>query len=554
MDAVCDHLEAVTDGEITRLLINVPPGSSKTTLSLIMWTSWEWGPQNMPHMRYVTSSYSSNLTELACGRTGHIITSDVYRSLWADRFRVTRMGDKGIRNDHTGWILASSVEGVGTGRRGDRVIIDDPNNVKDAESESLRNRANRWFTEVMPDRLNDLTKSAVIVIQQRTHEQDVSGIIIDKKLPYVHLMIPAEYDSGRHCVTVIGWKDPRGTRPDEDGKPDPYGKSLHENERVMNDGELFWPERFPETALAEQRLTKGPYAYAGQYQQSPEPRGGGILKRAWWQMWTRPSHPRYELVIGVLDTNASQKEKNDFSAMVIWGIFQHGGKANAMMAMAWRAKLEINVPAMTEEDRKAFGIDRPDLTQWERDLILNGNVLPTKSPPPEPGERRRSLTPMERARILEHHGCLGLADKVASYCDGYKVDRLLIENKANGFAVDSELRRQNPNRSWSIDLIDPEGKDKTARAHSVVPVMAGGLVWAPGSPQTGMFREWGEMVITECAILPNGKNDDLADGVIHGLRWLRANNILQLAPEAQARADQQRAYENRAKPKPLYPG
>jgi hypothetical protein len=839
MDAIIEHLEAVTDGEIRRLLINVPPGSSKTSLCCTFWPSWEQGPQGLAHYRYILASYASNLTEIANRRTGRLIASPLYQALWCDRFRITRQGDTLIENDKTGWIIATSVGGVATGRRGDRVIIDDPNKVDEAESQSVRDRTNFWFTEVMPDRLNNLTKSAIVVIQQRTHEEDVSGVILDGEFEYVHLCIPAEYDSKSHCSTVIGWNDPRGTEPDEDGEPDPYGELLGDNARAFHDGELFWPDRFPESALAEQRITKGPYGYctpgetpilmadlslsridavregdsilgfvigtkekrarllptnvksvsvsrqpvvkitldsgrvirctpdhkwwtgrndkshpmylparapgmkgpgrraggsdlfrvcppelpnlsepddvraagwlagffdgegsvsvmrrqrgdfsalitftqgtgrnaplcrkleetlsrlgfrygvtrrqpnhqrhgvnsyyllsdapsgknkggdakrsarlplyqrfvhvvqpqkwrehlinsgatgrlftsrervtaivpdgvetvygletgtgnyvawglassnSGQYNQSPSPRGGGIIKREWWQLYSRPVHPSYELVIAVLDTNQSQKEMNDFSALVILGVFQQAGHPNVMLSMAWRAKLELNVKALTDDERRTLGIDRLDLTAWERDEILNGRLLPPRSPPPMRGEARRPLTPMERSRILERVGALGLVDKIAAYCDGYKVDRLLIENKANGFAVDSEIRRQHPNRNWSVEMIDPEGKDKTARAHSVVPVFAGGLVWAPGNAETGMFRDWAEMTRTELAVLPRGKNDDLADCVVHGLRWLRQNGVLMLAPEIQARADQQRSYENRKPQKALYPG
>ena len=459
-----------------------------------------------------------------------------------------------IENNRTGWILATSVGGVGTGRRGSRVIVDDANNVKDAESKTVTGRTRQWYTEVMPDRLNDLTTSAIVCVQQRTGDDDVSGEIIAKNFGYVHLMIPAYYDSRRHCVTVIGWNDPRGMERDEDGDFDPYGTPLGDNARAMHDGEIFWPDRFPEAALAEQRLIKGPFAFSAQYDQQPEPRGGGIIKRAWWQMYSRPVHPTFDLVVAILDTNQSQKEANDWNALVILGVFQHLGRANVMLVNAWRSKLELNVVALSEEERKNMGIDRLDLTAWERDEIMNGRLLPRRPPPARPGETRRSLSPMERARVLEKIGALGLVDKVAAYCDGWHVDRLLIEDKANGFAVDSELRRQFPARQWSVELIDPEGKDKGARAHSTVPVFAGGLVWAPGNPETGTFKDYAEWIIEECALVPNGKNDDGADSVVHGLRWLRRNNVLLMTPEVQAAADQQRAYENRRPAKPLYPG
>ena len=554
LDGMCDHLEAVADGEITRLLINVPPGSLKTSLCCSMLPSWEWGPENRPHLRYITASYASNLTELASARTARIINSDVYRANWHDRFNLIRFGDTAIENDKTGWLLATSVGGVGTGRRGDRVIIDDPNNVKDEESAAIKERTVRWFTEVMPDRLNDLKRSAVIVVQQRTGEGDISSVILEKELGYVHFMVPAEYDSRRHCQTVIGWNDPRGMALDEDGDPAPYGDPLGDNERGRHDGELFFPERFPESALAEQRLTKGPWTFTSQYLQRTEPKGGGIIKREWWQMWTNPRHPKCDLVIAVLDTNQSQKEENDWNALVILGTFEHAARTNVVLMMAWRSKLELNVTGLTEAERRDMAIDRLDLTAWERAEIINGRGLPTRSPAPERGEVRRAFTPMERAKVLERLGALGLIDKVAAWCDGYKVDRLLIENKANGFAVDSELRRQFPNRQWTVDLIDPEGKDKAARAHSTVPMFAGGLVWAPFTPDAGTFKEYAQWIIDESAAIPRGKHDDGADCMIHGLRWLRANNLLLMVPEVAARADAQRAYERRMAPKPLYPG
>lgn len=553
-DALCEHLEAVTDGSIKRLLINVPPGSMKTSICSTFWPSWEWGPQNLAHYRYIMASYASNLTELANGRLGRLVASERYQALWGDRVKITRMGDVSVVNKQTGWTLATGVQGVGTGRRGDRIIIDDPNNVKDAESKAIREETNRWFQETMPDRLNNLTESAIVVIQQRTHAEDVSGLIIAKQFGYVHLSIPAEYDSRRHCTTVIGWQDPRGTARDEYGDLDPYGEPLSEFQQAEHDGEIFWPERFPAEALAEQKLIKGPYGYAGQYQQSPQARGGSIIKSEWWQFYGARTHPAYELVIACLDTNQSQKEENDYSALSIMGVFQHSGRANAMLCMSWRSRLELNVTPLTDVERRALGLDRNDLTAWERGEVLGGRLLPKRAPAPERGEIRRGFTPMERCRVLERIDALGLVDKVAAYCEGYKVDRLLIENKANGFAADGELRRQFPTRNWTIDLIDPGGKDKSARAHASVPAFAAGLIWAPGNPDTGLFKDWAQQAVEECAVLPRGAHDDVADTIVHGVNWLRQQNILLMAPEITERENRARDYEHTKTVKALYPG
>src|SRR5262249_30712929 len=155
-------------------------------------------------------------------------------------------------NDHTGFKVATSVGGLGTGERGDRFVIDDPHNVKEGESEAKREDALSWFSEGVPTRLNDPDKSAVDVVMQRLHARDVSGQIIPKELGYEHLMLPMEFEPERRCVTSIGFKDPR-----------------------QEDGELLWPERMPRHVVDRDKKAMGSYAVAGQFQQRPSPREGG---------------------------------------------------------------------------------------------------------------------------------------------------------------------------------------------------------------------------------------------------------------------------------------
>ena len=154
-------------------------------------------------------------------RCRNIVISDRYKRLWGNRFKISNEQFTKIKfaNDQTGWKLATSVGGIGTGERADFVIADDANNPMEMESESVRDSTNMWFTEILPDRLNNPKESAIVVIQQRTHEDDVSGAAISREMGYTHLMIPMYHDTARHCVTVIGidpetkeeikWEDPR---------------------------------------------------------------------------------------------------------------------------------------------------------------------------------------------------------------------------------------------------------------------------------------------------------------------------------------------------------
>ncbi len=262
MAEVCRHLEAVTAGKVNRLLINVPPGFCKSLITDVFWPAWEWGPKRAPHTRYVCAAYSEQLTLRDNRKCLALVQSDEYQELWGDVFEL----DKNEQSKHkfanlsTGFKLATAVGGSATGERGDRVIIDDPHNVKDSESEAKRNEALHWFTEVMPSRVNS-EASAIVIIMQRVHEEDVSGLIIEQDLGYEHLCIPMEYevDHPFKSKTCLDFVDPR-----------------------TEDGELAWPELYPLSRITRDKKVMsawgGDFAVAGQFQQRPAPRGGGMFK------------------------------------------------------------------------------------------------------------------------------------------------------------------------------------------------------------------------------------------------------------------------------------
>lgn len=262
VQAICEHLEAVSAGDILRLLINVPPGCMKSLTTDVFWPSYEWGPRNRPSLRYVSASYSQNLTIRDNRKMRQLIQSKEYQDNWGDRFMLAHDESNKVKfsNDKTGFKLATSVGGYVMGERGDRVIIDDPNNTKEVESAAALDEALQWMTEVLPTRINNPLTSAIVIIMQRTHERDVSGHILENELGFEHLMLPMEFEEERRCSTSIGFVDPR-----------------------TRDGDLLWPERFSyeylETDLKPTlRSWGGTYAEAGQLQQRPAPRGGGMFQ------------------------------------------------------------------------------------------------------------------------------------------------------------------------------------------------------------------------------------------------------------------------------------
>ena len=258
IDAIVEHLEAVTLGEIRNLIINVPPRHMKSLLVSVFWPAWEW--IRFPHRRWLYSSYAASLSIRDSVKCRRLIESSWYQRMWGDRFALTSdQNTKGrFDNNRSGYRIATSVDGFATGEGGDRIVCDDPHNVQDVESDAVRKATVDWWDVVMSTRVNDPRTASKVVVMQRCHQRDLSGHLLAQG-GWEHLRLPAEFEEPR-CVTSIGWSDPR--------------------ERV---GELLWAERFGPEEIASAKRSLGSYAAAGQLQQRPSPAGGGIFKRHWFR-------------------------------------------------------------------------------------------------------------------------------------------------------------------------------------------------------------------------------------------------------------------------------
>ena len=492
VDFICEHLEAITDGvEIdgkpyNRLLANVPPGTMKSLILNVFWPSWEWGPRNMPHLRYVCAAHKvENLSARDSRRMRQLITSEWYQKRWGDRVSLAKDQNEKLNfvNSAQGFRIATSITSL-TGIRGDRVLIDDPHSVDSASSEAQRESEVTTFLEAIPSRLNNPISSAIVVIMQRLHEEDVSGVILDKGLGYDHIMLPMRYDPGRARATKLGLEDPRS-----------------------DEGELLFPQRFPLDVVERDERAMGPYASAGQFQQSPEPRGGGIIKRDWWQLWAEASYPPMDYIIASLDTAYTTKTENDPSAMTVWGVFSGGNQAATASRVASRDGETISSVVRT------YSQEHPRvmlMAAWQ-----------------------------ERLEIHE------LVEKVRKTMQDFHVDKLLVENKASGHSVAQEIRRVYGYDDFAVQLIDPKGQDKLSRLYSVQHIFSEGLIFAPD-------RSWSDVVINQVAQFPRGKHDDLVDSTSMAVKYLRETGMLVRGAEFTADLDRGRVHHGAA-PGALYP-
>lgn len=293
IEAICDHLEAVTRGDITRLLINVPPGAMKSTLVSVFWPAWEWGPKNMPHLRIVGASHEQGLAIRDALKMRRLISSDWYQILWPIELTDDQNQKMYYENSATGFRHACPVTSL-TGRRGDRLIWDDPHSVEDGHSPVKLKTATRVFRETLPTRLNNPDRSAIIIVMQRLHNIDVAGVILSEGFEYTHLRLPMEFEPEHRCTTDIGFSDPR-----------------------TEENELLFPGRFPRAVVDRDKRLLGSYATAGQFQQRPAPKGGGIFRDEWWRYYK--SLPKLQWRSIYADTAQKVKTQHDWSVFQCWG-------------------------------------------------------------------------------------------------------------------------------------------------------------------------------------------------------------------------------------------
>lgn len=316
IQVICEHLQAVSNGDIRRLLINIPPRHSKSTIVSVMWPMWEWITK--PEEKFLCASYSGSLSIRDNLKARRLVQSPWFQGNWGEAFRLSsdQNAKQRFENDKTGYRIATSVGGVGTGEGGSRLVLDDPHGAQEAQSDALRDSTIEWFDGVWSTRLNNPKEDAMVTIMQRLHESDVSGHILHDIKGWEHICIPAEWD-GLARRTFLGPYDPR-----------------------TKHGELICPERFGPEELKQLKAFLGEYGTAGQLQQLPSPPGGGILKVEHFQMWQSSWElPRFDYVIQSYDGAYEVGMDNDCSACTVWGTFEARGKRGVMLLDAWAEKL-----------------------------------------------------------------------------------------------------------------------------------------------------------------------------------------------------------------------
>jgi predicted phage terminase large subunit-like protein len=436
IDVICEHLEAVHAGEIRRLLINIPPRHSKSTIVSVMFPAWEW--IDSPEQKFLCASYSGKLAVRDNVKTRRLIQSPWYQERWGNQFHLT--GDQNAKerfeNDHTGYRIATSVGGTATGEGGSRLFLDDPHGAQDAQSDAMRSAAIEWYNTVWSTRLNSPKTDAMVTIMQRLHEGDVSGVAL-KEAGWEHVCIPAEYD-GVKRKTVLGNYDPRTKK-----------------------GSLICPERFGPDELARLKTSLGEYGTSGQLQQQPSPPGGGILKTKHFQLW-RGRLPDLDFILQSYDTAFSEETKNDPSACTVWGCFTWKEKKCAILLDAWDEQLSYpKLRKRVVDDWKATYAKDEKRKGWKPDAILVEKKASGQS----------ILQDLQASNIPAHSYEPGRSDKVQR---AHNVAPILEMDVL--YILESE-EKPREYISWAKDFVDQVSKFPNAEHDDYVDTLTQAIVF-----------------------------------------------------------------------------
>jgi len=267
------------------LLINVPPRTLKSELVNVFFSVYLWVLDDS--LKVISSSYSADLSVDLSSKARRVIESDWF----IEHFPNVKISpDDNTKSKYTtpndGLRYTTSTNGTVTGFGGDVIIIDDPQNPKLANSEKERINANNFFNQTLRSRLNNPDHGVFIVIMQRLHEQDLTGMLLElEPNEWQHICLPAELSPNI--------------------KPD--------NLRHFYTDGLLFPQRLNKKVLSGLKLGLGAYGYSGQYEQTPSPSDGGIIKKSWFNIVKEIPAGTVNFFI---DTAYTAKSQNDASALL----------------------------------------------------------------------------------------------------------------------------------------------------------------------------------------------------------------------------------------------
>jgi len=419
-ELLAEALEAIAAGELLKLVINLAPRYGKSLFVSVLFPCWVW--LHEPWERMLFASYSATLASDHSVARRTLIQSPWYTGYW--RNIVTLAQDSNLKTEFTntarGRMIATSVGASATGRGGNFIICDDLINPDQANSDIERSRALRWFDETFSTRLDDKKTGRQIVVEQRTHANDLTGHLLAEG-DWYHIALPAIAE--RKTIIVF----PRSHK-----------------QRVREEGDILWPDREGPVELERAKLRVGAFGFAAQFQQSPTPREGNLFKTNWFG--TFQQMPKFDPLVQSWDCAFKTGEINDYSACITIGVVRKRREDSPAapgfyVVHAWRGRVEF-----VELKRRAVEF----YEQWNPSAVLvedtasgqsllqelrSNTNLPIKGVKPDSDKfsRAASVTPMvEGGRFFLPEG--------ATWADDYRAEMTAFPGGVHDDFVDATVQ------------------------------------------------------------------------------------------------------------------
>jgi predicted phage terminase large subunit-like protein len=309
VDAIAHQLIRIRSGESRRLLINQPPRSLKSICVSVAYVAWLLGHDPTRHV--IVASYSGDFAAELHRQFRMVIASEWYAAVFPDLYLAKETGLE-IVTSQGGSRYATSVGGTLTGRGADLIIVDDPLNANEVQSETARKRVIDWYGGALVSRLNNKQTGAIIAVMQRLHEDDLAGHLM-RQGGWTHLNMPAIALEEETIELGRGGTHVRWT------------------------GDILHPERESREALEAIKAEVGSLLFSAQYQQQPVPAEGNLIKRSWFPAYDAlPAGPSATRIVQSWDVAMMTSGHNDYSACSTWLLH----KNDAHLVHVYRGRLE----------------------------------------------------------------------------------------------------------------------------------------------------------------------------------------------------------------------
>lgn len=443
-------------------------------LMAVFFPCWAW--LRRPGWKLIALSVNEDAAMRDARDSRVLIKSDWYQETFKPDWEIKKEQDAAgnFANNKGGVRLSRAAGSEIVGLRGDCICIDDANNPKEAESKIIREAVNEVWTTNIYNRVNHPVKSIRIGIQQRTHAKDWTGYVTSKDgvwtpenpdpTKWLHVVLPAEFDPARKCVTPWG-SDPRSKK-----------------------GQIIHSKRMTKQWMAKEKIRFGSYKFAGQMQQIPVLAEGGMVKAKWFRYFRYSDMPKWDK-----ETSVRHEEANAFPPIEI-----NRKHTRRDWDFDWTV-ISIDCAAKKTERGSQYGI-----------LVISG-----KGP-----QRFIRDDRTRRGDILE------ILAEVKKLCAIYDPDRILIEAKAAGpdlmtlfedhFQRGTVVGSNGKPLMVVVDSVEPGNSSKESRLDSCIPELESGLVYVLEN------AEWQKDFIDEMASFPVGEFNDRVDAYSQAMNHMRA--------------------------------